>query len=64
MKTLIVFFVIWIFVVPGLAGLPLVLTFVATLVPDLYFAFTFLALAFSVATIVGGPLCRDLLSTC
>jgi len=63
MKTLIVCFVLWIFVVPVLAGVFLIFAFIATPVPDLYYAFTSLALSFSLVAIVYGLLRHDRLSS-
>ena len=55
MKTLIVSFAIWIFVVPAVVAIFLISTAVAVRSPDLYFTFTALALALSILAIVGGP---------
>ena len=55
MKTLIVSFAIWIFVVPAVVTVFLIFTFLAAHIPDLYFAFASLALAFSILTMVWGP---------
>lgn len=55
MKTLIVSFVIWIFVVPLGVALFLIFTFLAALVPNLYLVFTSLVLAFATLTMVLGP---------
>ena len=55
MKTLIVSFVIWIFVVPVAVAVFLISMFLAAHSPDLYFTFTPLALAFSILTMVWGP---------
>ena len=54
MKALIVFFAIWIFVVPAAVALFLISTVVAVRTPDLYFAFTALALALSILVMVSG----------
>jgi hypothetical protein len=53
MKTLIVSFAIWIFVVPAVVAVFLIFTFVADS-PDLYPALASLALAFSILTLVWG----------
>ena len=55
MKTLVVSFVIWIFVVPVAVAVFLISMFLAAHSPDLYFAFAPLALAFSILTMVWGP---------
>ena len=55
MKTLIVSFVIWIFVVPVAVAVFLIFMFLAAHSPDRYFIFTPLALAFSILTMVWGP---------
>jgi hypothetical protein len=55
MKTLIVSFVIWIFVVPVAVAVFLIFMFLAAHSPDLYFTVTPLGLAFSILTIVWGP---------
>jgi hypothetical protein len=55
MKTLIVSFVIWIFVVPVAVAVFFIFMFLAAHGPDLYFTVTPLALAFSVLTMVWGP---------
>src|SRR5271167_2998206 len=49
MRTLAIWFIFWIFIVPSLAGSFLILTFFATAVPPLYFALTWFVLAFSTA---------------
>ena len=53
MKTLIVSFAIWIFVVPAVVAVFLIFTFVADS-PDLYPALASLALAFSILALVWG----------
>ena len=53
MKTLIVCFAIWIFVVPAVVAVFLIFTFVADS-PDFYPALASLALAFSILTLVWG----------
>jgi hypothetical protein len=53
MKTLVVSFAIWIFVVPAVVAVFLIFTFVADS-RDLYPAFASLALAFSILTLVWG----------
>jgi hypothetical protein len=55
MKTLIVSFTIWIFVVPAAVAVFLISTAVAVRTPDLYFAFTALALTHSILAMVSGP---------
>jgi len=54
MKTLIVSFAIWIFIVPAAVALFLIFTFLAGYSPDLYPALASLALASSVLTMVSG----------
>jgi hypothetical protein len=55
MKTLIVSFTIWIFVVPAAVAVFLISTAVDMRTPGLYFAFTALALALSILAMVSGP---------
>jgi len=55
MKTFIVSFAIWVFVVPAVVTVWMIFPFVAALIPDLYFAFITLALTLSVLTIASGP---------
>ena len=55
MKTLIVSFAIWVFVVPTAIALFLLFTFLAAQSADLYPAFASLALGFSILTMVWGP---------
>jgi hypothetical protein len=55
MKTLIVSFAIWIFVVPPVVTVFLIFTFLVAHSPDRYFTFAELALAFSILTMVWGP---------
>ena len=55
MKTLIVSFAIWIFVVPAVVTVFLIFTFLVAHDPDRYFTFATIALAFSVVTIAWGP---------
>ena len=55
MKTLIVSFTIWIFVVPAVVTVFLIFTFLVAHSPDRYFTFATLALAFSILTMVWGP---------
>ena len=55
MKTLIVSFAIWIFVVPPVVTVFLILTLLVAHSPDRYFTFATLALAFSILTMVWGP---------
>ena len=54
MKTLIISFVIWVFVVPAVVAVFLIFTFIATRNPDLYFAFIALALALSILAMASG----------
>ena len=55
MKTLIVSFAIWIFVVPAAVAVFLISTTVAMRTPDLYFIVVALALALSILAMVSGP---------
>jgi hypothetical protein len=55
MKTLIASFVFLIFVVPAAVALFLVFRSLRSQVPDLYFAFVSLGLAFAILTMVWGP---------
>ena len=54
MKTLIISFGIWVFVVPAVVGVFLVCTFIAMRNPDVYFAFSAVALAISVLAMSSG----------
>jgi hypothetical protein len=54
MKTLIISFGIWVFVVPAVVAVFLIFTFIAFRNPDLYFAFAALALALSILAIASG----------
>ena len=63
MKTLVVSFVIWIFVVPAAVAVFLIFTFLAVQIPDLYFAFASVALAFSILTMIWGPFWLELFSS-
>ena len=54
MKALIVFFALWIFVVPAAVAAFLISTVVAVRTPDLYFTFTALSLALSILAMVCG----------
>ena len=54
MKTLIVSFAIWIFVVPAVVAVFLISTTVAVRTPDPYFIVVALALALSILAMVGG----------
>jgi hypothetical protein len=56
MRTLIVSLVICIFVVPVSVAVFLIFTVLAALIPNLYFVYTSLALAFATLTMVWGPL--------
>jgi len=55
MKTLIVSFAIWIFIVPAVVTVFLIFTFLVAHSPDRYFTLAMLALAFSILTMVWGP---------
>ena len=55
MKTLIVSFAIWIFVVPAAVAVFLISTTVAMRTPDLYFIVVALALALSILAMVSEP---------
>jgi len=55
MKTLIVSFAIWIFVVPAAVAVFLISTTVAVRTPDPYFIVVALALALSILAMVSGP---------
>jgi len=55
MKTLIVSFAIWIFVVPAAVVVFLISTTVAARTPDLYFTVIALALTLSILAMVSGP---------
>jgi len=55
MKTLIVSFAIWIFVVPAAVAAFLIYTTVAVRTPDLYFTVIAVALALSILAMVSGP---------
>ena len=59
MKTLIVSFTIWIFVVPAAVAVFLISPAVAVRTPDLYFVFAALALALSILAMVSGPTWLD-----
>jgi hypothetical protein len=63
MKTLITSFVISIFAAPAAVALFLIFRLLASHVPDLYFAFASLALAFSILTMVWGPFWLEPLSS-
>lgn len=63
MKTLIVSFAIWIFIVPAVVALFLIITFLVAYSRDLYPALAALALAFSVLAMVWGFLCPDRFSS-
>jgi hypothetical protein len=49
-------FLFWIFIVPSLVASFLFLTVLAAVVPPLYFALTWFALAFTTALLLCGPL--------
>ena len=55
MKTLIVSFAIWIFVVPAVVAVFLIFTVLAAHSQDRYFIFATFALGFSILTMVWGP---------
>ena len=55
MKTLVVSFAIWIFVVPAVVTAFLIFTFLVAHSPDRYSTFATIALAFSIATMAWGP---------
>jgi len=55
-EKLIASLVVWIFVVPVAVAVFLIFTFLAALVPNLYFVFTPLALAFATLRLSGGVL--------
>ena len=63
MKTFITSFVISLFAVPAAVALFLIFRFLASQVPDIYFAFVSLALAFSISTMVWGPFWLEPLSS-
>ena len=54
MKTFILSFAIWVFLVPVTVALSLIFTFIAARIPDLYFAFVALALTLSILTMTSG----------
>ena len=55
MRMLVIGFIFWIFIVPSLAGSFLILAFLATVLPPLYFALTWFVLAFSTAFLLCAP---------
>jgi hypothetical protein len=55
MKTLIISFTIWIFLVPAVVAMFLISTAIVARTPDLYLTFTALALALSILAMVGAP---------
>jgi hypothetical protein len=55
MRTLAIWFIFWIFIVPSLTGSFLILAFLSTVVPPLYFALTWFVLACSTALLLRGP---------
>ena len=55
MKTLIVCFAIWMFVVPAAVAMFLIFTFLAARIPAMYMTSTFLALALSILAMGWGP---------
>jgi hypothetical protein len=57
MRTLVIWFIFWIFIVPSLVGSFLILVFIATVAPPLYFALAWFVLAFSTAFLLLGPSC-------
>jgi len=64
MKTLIVSFAIWIFVVPAVVTVFLIFMFLVAHRPDRYFTFATLALAVAILTIVWGPFWLEPLLEC
>ena len=54
MKTFIISFAIWVFVLPAAVAVSLIFTFIAARIPDLYFAFVALALTLSILTMTSG----------
>ena len=54
MKTLIISFAIWVFVLPAVVGVFLIFAFIAMRNPDLVFAFAALALALFVLAMASG----------
>jgi len=63
MKTLLVSFAIWIFVVPAVVTAFLFFRFLVAHSPDRYFTFATLALALSIFTMVGRPFWLEPLSS-
>ena len=63
MKTLVVSFVIWIFVIPAAVAVFLIFTFLAAHSQDRYFIFATFALGFSILTMVWGPFWLELFSS-
>ena len=55
MKTFIISFAIWVFVVPAVVAVFLIFTLIVTRIPDLYFTLITLALTLSVLTMASGP---------
>src|SRR5207302_2003804 len=55
MKTFIVSFAIWVFVMPAIVAAFLIFTFISARIPDLHFAFIALALTLSILTMASGP---------
>lgn len=55
MKMVVISFLVWILIVPSLVGSFLILTVLAAFVPPLYFAVTWVLLAFSTALLLCGP---------
>jgi hypothetical protein len=55
MRTLAIWFIFCIFIVPSLVGSFLILAFLATVISPLYFALTWSVLAFSTAFLLRGP---------
>jgi hypothetical protein len=62
-KTLIVSFAIWLFVVPAVVTVFLIFTFLVAHSRDRYFTFATIPLAFSVVTMAWGPLWLEPLSS-
>lgn len=57
MRGLVIALIFWIGVVPSLVGSFLILTFLAVLLPPLYFALTWLAVSFTASAVFLGPFC-------
>ena len=57
MRGLAIALIFWIGLVPSLVGSFLILTFLATLLPPLYFALTWFVFSFTAFAVVFGPFC-------